>query len=166
MAFGRGDAAVHSGVALSRCNTGMEKQRECTRGKDDSNVVQQWLETEYSMKRRDIKQRERERGEKEAGWRSPLEHPQSTSPERCINISHTHTHTKQTAWHTACVVTEERVRQRENVEALRHSVQLHASHFSIFIRRFIRNGHILRSLSLSATCLHTSHPIRVTEGLV
>ena len=34
--------------------------------------------------------KENERGrEREEGWRSPLEHPQSTSPEQCINISHT-----------------------------------------------------------------------------
>lgn len=92
------------------------------------------------MRRRATKQRERERdgGGKREGGR--LAFTTGASPKHITRAMHkyfTHTHTKQTAWHTACAVTEESARQRENVEA--HSVQLHASHFSIFICRFIRN---------------------------
>lgn len=96
MAFRTGDEA-HSGVASPRCNKERWRngESECTRGKEEGDVAEQWRATECNMHKRDKakEKEENERGrEKEAAWRSPLEHPQSTSPERCINISHTHTH--------------------------------------------------------------------------
>lgn len=69
-----------------------ERGRGCKRRKEEGNGEEQWWATGDNAQKRDKAERKRTRRgrEKEAGWRSPLEHPQSTSPERCINISHTH----------------------------------------------------------------------------
>lgn len=120
MAFRTGDEA-HSGVASPRCNKERWRngESECTRGKEEGDVAEQWRATECNMHKRDKakEKEESERGrEKEAAWRSPLEHPQSTSPERCINISHTHTQNKRLG--TQLAQSQKRERGRE--KTLKH----------------------------------------------
>lgn len=157
MALRIGDEACSS-VALPGHDREMEKRWEGKRGKRkrlcSGTMASNWKSCGQERQSRG-KEDERER-EREAGWRSPLEHPQSTSPERYINISHTH---KTNG--LAHSLRSHRGESEAERKCWRHSVQLHASHFSMFIRRFIRNCRILRWIefkcnvfSYISSCMH------------
>lgn len=95
--WNRGWSSAHAGVSLPRWNREMEEQKEGmgVEGRKDDAEESRWFDgnntyTRDKAERKRIWGNERKR---QAG-KSPLEDPQSTLPEQCINISDTHTHTK------------------------------------------------------------------------